>query len=150
MKEKRVKLICPACKKTRYITKNTFLYIKEANLPGICIKCASTRWGLKKNRIKVLKEIKNKGCTLTEQAFIFTKKEDKAYRVGRCKKYTDCKYRDECCNLVIRQNWQGWISDGKGFERLSKSDKMTIYEVNEDHLNIIGYLPNKNAHLYRK
>jgi len=147
MKKRTVKITCPACKKKRFLT---VINAKGIRLSSLCIKCATTKKSVQRNGINVLKEIKNKGCILTEQAFIFTKKEDKTYRSGRCKKYIDCKNREECCDLVVKQNWQGWISDGKGFKRLSKSEKMAIYEVNEDHLNITGYLPNKNAHLYRK
>jgi len=153
-KKKKVKMIsvvCPACKKSRYISEKTVEEIEKTGLLGLCASCSTKKTNIYKNldRKDWPMELYSHGCKLTESSSVISKSGNKFIRIGRCKKFTDCKYRDDCCNLTAEHNWMGFKSDMKGFKRLTKKEKMKIYDVNSDHINDLGYLRFNNIFIYK-
>jgi len=155
-KKKKIKMIsfqCPACKKSRFISEKTIEEINKTKSLGLCASCSTKKTNLyRKQGIKKEDwpmELYSHGCKLTESSSIISKNGNKFIRIGRCKKFTDCKYRDDCCNLAAKHNWMGFKSDMKGYKLLTKEEKMKIYDVNSDHINDIGYLKFNNIFIYK-
>ena len=102
-------LTCPDCGETRAVSKAMHKRFETGGTNGVCRSCACAA----RNKARAVKNIEREaieccGCKLYE---------DK--QGGRCERFFDCAFNDECLSAVAKMQkmWDGFTADCRGFRK---------------------------------
>jgi hypothetical protein len=109
---KKSKVVCPECKRSRYVS---FYMARKPGYTGICKLCAD-RWRNKHSRLPKLTAVLVAPCgqtivpCQTEEIPETMKRKDYGVYKGRCslKAGYACKDYDKCLDLAAKNYWPGW------------------------------------------